>query len=220
MVTEVSILGVSLYSNTITRGGKPRSGQVWGQPAGFGYRDPVEWPLWLNPNGCSSFSFANVTFSLSSVNFFLFPKTSLSWISSYLSDPSFSGMQKKRGVWRRLSVVGYCSYLLSTLSHYGNFPFHSSSITTYELVTSNSKSASFISLGSRPFCATAYWTFPPGCPVGTSNSVSETTLSSSQAKPALMYVSSQQMTPLSTWLPRLLSILSSTGPRPSWLPLT
>ena len=41
-VTEVSILGVSLYSNTITRGGKPRRGQVWGQPAGFGYRDPVE----------------------------------------------------------------------------------------------------------------------------------------------------------------------------------
>lgn len=115
-VTEVSILGVSLYSNTITREGKPRSGQVWGQPAGFGYRDPIEWPLWLNPNGCSSFSFSNVTFSLSSVNFFLFPKTSLSWISSYLSDPSFSGMQKKRGVWRRLSVVGYCSYLLSTLS--------------------------------------------------------------------------------------------------------
>lgn len=42
-----------------------------------------------------------------------------------------------------------------------------------------------LSLDSRPnFCATAYWTFPPGCPTGTSNSMSKTALSSSQAKPA------------------------------------
>ena len=71
-----------------------------------------------------------------------------------------------------------------------------------------------LSLGSRPFCATAYWMFPPGCLTGTSNSTSETAPSSSQAKPAFTYASSQQMTPLSTCYP-----VSSMGPFQSWLPL-
>lgn len=159
-----------------------------------------------------------------------FPLSSLKFVSSYFlryhslefphtyPNASLSGMQKKRGVWRSLSMVGHCSYLLSTLSHSGNFLFHSSSVTTYELVTSNSMSASFISfslsLGSRPFCATAYWMFPPGCVTGTSNSTSETAPSSSQAKPAFTYASSQQVTPLSTCYP-----VSSMGPFQSWLPL-
>lgn len=49
--------------------------------------------------------------------------------------------------------------------------------------------------------------------------VQNCTLSSSQAKPAPTYDSSQQMTPPSTWLPRLLTILSFTGPCQSWSPL-
>ena len=57
----------------------------------FGHFDPIEWPLWLNVNGCSSFSFSDITFHFSSVNFFLsFSKTSLSCVSSYLSKPSSS----------------------------------------------------------------------------------------------------------------------------------
>lgn len=69
-----------------------------------------------------------------------------------------------------------------------------------KLVTSNSMS-SFISLDSRPFCATAYWTFPPGCPTGTSNSTSKLH-SHLPSQTCSTYVSSQQMTPPSAWLPK------------------
>lgn len=121
-VTEVCTSGALLYSDTITRGGKPRVGR-------FGHFDPIEWLLWLNVKECSSFSFSDVNFS--SVNFFLsFLKTSLSCISSYLSKPSFSSVQTKRCIWRKPSEIGYGSYLLSMLSYYGNFPFYSFSITT------------------------------------------------------------------------------------------
>lgn len=112
-----------------------------GSASRVGTHESVEWPLWLNPNGCSSFSSDMISPPLPRIFFPLFSKIPLHTFLLSCAIPSF------HAYWRKWVTEGghvssvCCSYFLCKFFHSGNFLFHNSSIATNGL-TSNSMTPS------------------------------------------------------------------------------